>query len=70
VIVLGLDTAALDVSMWEIAKIVLTFLSVPLDAGHLTRRWGDATHGAEWYETMLLPRIGPWPSTGCCSRSC
>ena len=56
---LGLDTAALDVSMWEIAKIVLIFLGVPLAAGYLTRRWGEATHGVEWYETTFLPRIGP-----------
>ena len=56
---LGLDTAQLDVSMWEIAKIVLIFLGVPLAAGYLTRRWGEASRGVEWYENQFLPRIGP-----------
>jgi ACR3 family arsenite transporter len=56
---LGLDAAELDVSMWEIAKIVLVFLGIPLAAGYLTRRWGEARHGIEWYESQFLPRIGP-----------
>ncbi len=56
---LGFDTAELDVSMWEIAKIVLVFLGIPLAAGYLTRRWGEATRGVEWYENTFLPRIGP-----------
>jgi ACR3 family arsenite transporter len=61
---LGLDTAALDVSMWEIARIVLLVLAIPLGAGYLTRRWGEASHGAEWYETTFLPRIAPWALYG------
>ena len=61
---LGLDTAALDVSMWDIAKIVLVFLGIPLAAGYLTRRWGERTRGVEWYETRFLPRIGPWALYG------
>lgn len=61
---LGLDTATLDVSMWEIAKIVLIFLGVPLAAGYLTRQWGERTRGTEWYETRFLPRISPWALYG------
>ena len=61
---LGLDTATLDVSMWEIAKIVLIFLGIPLAAGYLTRRWGERTRGIEWYESQFLPRIGPWALYG------
>ena len=61
---LGLDTASLDVSMWEIAKIVLIFLGIPLAAGYLTRRWGERTRGVEWYETRFLPKIGPWALYG------
>jgi ACR3 family arsenite transporter len=61
---LGLDTAALDVSMWEIAKTVLIFLGVPLAAGYLTRLWGERTHGVEWYEASFLPRIAPWALYG------
>jgi arsenite transporter len=61
---LGLDTASLDVSMWEIARIVLIFLGVPLVAGYLTRQWGERSRGIEWYETRFLPRIGPWALYG------
>jgi len=61
---LGLDTATLDVTMWEIAKIVLVFLGIPLAAGYLTRRWGERAMGVEWYESRFLPRIGPWALYG------
>ena len=56
---LDLDQAALDVSIWEIAKSVLIFLGVPLLAGYLTRRIGEERKGTDWYENTFLPRIGP-----------
>jgi len=56
---LGLEQNALDVSMWGIAKSVLVFLGIPLLAGYLTRTFGERTKGREWYESTLLPRIGP-----------
>jgi ACR3 family arsenite transporter len=56
---LDLDQAALDVSIWEIAKSVLIFLGVPLLAGYLTRRIGEGRRGTDWYENTFLPRIGP-----------
>src|SRR4030067_2838514 len=61
---LGLNTDTLDVSMWQIARIVLIFLGVPLAAGWLTRVWGERTRGVEWYETRFLPRIAPWALYG------
>jgi ACR3 family arsenite transporter len=56
---LGLDQATIDVSMWQIGRAVLIFLGVPLVAGYLTRRWGEARRGRVWYEEQFLPRIGP-----------
>jgi len=57
---LGLpDTTGLDVSMGGIAKSVLIFLGVPLLAGFLTRTWGERAKGRDWYESTLLPRLGP-----------
>jgi arsenite transporter len=61
---LGLDTAGLDVSPWEIAWSVVVFLGIPLVAGYLTRRIGEARRGREWYEGTFLPRIGPFALYG------
>ena len=61
---LGLDTATLDVTMWDIAKIVLVFLGIPLAAGYLTRTWGERTRGVDWYENNFIPRIAPWALYG------
>jgi ACR3 family arsenite transporter len=56
---LGLSQSTLDVSVWEIARSVLVFLGIPLLAGFLTRKLGERARGREWYESTLLPRIGP-----------
>ncbi|MFF9393430.1 ACR3 family arsenite efflux transporter [Streptomyces griseoluteus] len=61
---LGLEQTALDVSVWEIARSVLIFLGIPLAAGYLTRRIGEKTKGRAWYETKLIPRIGPFALYG------
>jgi ACR3 family arsenite transporter len=56
---LGLQQESLDVSMWTIARSVLVFLGLPLLLGFLTRVLGERARGREWYEHVLLPRIGP-----------
>jgi ACR3 family arsenite transporter len=59
---LGLDSGTsggLHVSVWEIARSVLVFLGIPLLGGFLTRTLGERARGREWYESELLPRIGP-----------
>jgi ACR3 family arsenite transporter len=56
---LGLDTAALEVSTWAIARSVLVFLGIPLLAGYLSRRLGERAKGRDWYETRFLPHVGP-----------
>jgi arsenical-resistance protein len=61
---LGLDTAGLAVSSWDIARSVLIFLGVPLVAGYLTRRFGERAKGQVWYEEKFLPRIGPFAVYG------
>jgi ACR3 family arsenite transporter len=61
---LGLSTAHLNVSTWTIVRSVLIFLGVPLLAGYLTRRLGERARGRTWYETRLLPRLGPFALYG------
>jgi arsenite transporter len=61
---LGLATLRLHLSVWKIAKTVLIFLGVPLVAGFLTRTVGERARGREWYETRLLPRLGPFALYG------
>ena len=60
----GLPGAALDISMWAIAKSVLLFLGLPLLAGYLTRRVLIARRGSAWYQDVFLPRFGPTALVG------
>ena len=61
---LGLATQGLTFSIAKIAATVAIFLGVPLVAGYLTRLWGERTRGREWYESTLLPRLGPFALYG------
>ena len=61
---LGLSTAHLEVPTWTIVRSVLIFLGIPLLAGFLTRRIGERQKGRSWYETTLLPRLGPFALYG------
>jgi ACR3 family arsenite transporter len=55
----GADTAAVGVTMWDIAKSVLIFLGIPLAAGIITRFSLIRRRGLDWYETAFMPRLGP-----------
>jgi len=55
----GVDTAAVGVTMWDIAKSVLIFLGIPLAAGIITRFALLRSKGREWYETRFMPRLSP-----------
>jgi ACR3 family arsenite transporter len=56
---LGFDTQGFEIGIWEVTRTVLVFLGIPLTAGYLTRRWGLRTHGREWFEATVIPRIAP-----------
>lgn len=61
---LGLSTVGLHLSVGRIAVTVAIFLGVPLVAGFLTRSLAERVRGREWYETRLLPRLGPFALYG------
>jgi ACR3 family arsenite transporter len=61
---LGLAQTAISASPWQIAKSVLIFLGVPLVAGYLSRRVGEKVNGRSWYESVFLPKVGPWALYG------
>ncbi|WP_431960088.1 ACR3 family arsenite efflux transporter [Actinacidiphila sp. bgisy160] len=56
---LHLPTTSLHASLIDIAGTVAIFLGIPLAAGYLTRTLGERRRGRDWYESRLLPRIGP-----------
>lgn len=56
---LGLPTAELDVSAWQIAKSVLIFLGIPLIAGYASRKVGEAKFCRGAYESQFLPKVSP-----------
>jgi ACR3 family arsenite transporter len=43
---------------------VLIFLGIPLVLGWLSRTYGERLRGREWYESVFLPRVGPWALIG------
>ena len=56
---LGLEGAAVDVTIAEIATSVAIYLGIPFAAGFVTRRALRPAMGSEWYDHVFLPRIGP-----------
>ncbi|WP_241978644.1 MULTISPECIES: ACR3 family arsenite efflux transporter [Cryobacterium] len=61
---LGLSTTSADFSIGAITVSVLVFLGIPLLAGYLSRRVGEATRGRAWYESRFLPKVGPFALYG------
>ena len=56
---LGLSRTDVHFSVPTVVLSVLVFLGIPLVAGYLTRAGCERSRGRQWYETRLLPRIGP-----------
>jgi ACR3 family arsenite transporter len=61
---LGAEGTIVDISMGDIAKSVLIFLGIPLAAGIITRFTMIRRRGEEWYDKVLMPRLGPTALVG------
>jgi arsenite transporter len=55
----GATGTSVAISMWDIARNVLIFLGIPLLAGALTRYLLVPRKGADWYDNVLMPKLGP-----------
>lgn len=58
---LGIETggAAVDVSVWDVAKSVLIYLGIPFLAGLITRKTLLSARGRHWYESIFMPKLAP-----------
>jgi arsenite transporter len=61
---LGAEGTVVRIGMGDIAKSVAIFLGIPLAAGVITRFTLLRRRGADWYDGVFMPRLGPTALVG------
>lgn len=56
---LGDEATAVSISMWEIARNVLLFLGLPFVMAAVTRYGIERAKGREWFDRVIMPKLGP-----------
>ncbi len=56
---IGIEGAAVDITIGQIAKSVFVYLGVPFLAGIITRFAFLRFKGRDWYEAKIVPRLAP-----------
>lgn len=55
----GAPETVVQLSLVEVAQSVLVYLGIPFFAGVITRYYFLRTKGREWYDKVLMPKLGP-----------
>ncbi|MDL5504066.1 MAG: arsenical-resistance protein, partial [Candidatus Methanoperedens sp.] len=51
--------AVVDISIWDVAKAVFIYLGIPFIAGITTRSILVKKRGKDWYDNVLMKKLGP-----------
>jgi ACR3 family arsenite transporter len=55
----GISSSIINVSMWQVAESVLTYLGIPAIAGAVTYHFLMKKNGETWYYKKFIPKISP-----------
>ncbi|MFA8341794.1 MAG: ACR3 family arsenite efflux transporter [Rhodothermaceae bacterium] len=57
--IFGLQTFAVDITIWEIAESVLIYLGIPFFGGMISRKVLIKSKGETWFNTKFIPKVNP-----------
>ena len=57
--IFGLQTFAVDITIWDIAESVLIYLGIPFFGGMISRKILIKLKGETWFNTKYIPKVSP-----------